>query len=124
MIGQAALFEAHRKEASKKPSRPFNSRMDKTTFKQYTSAWNRLLSYVWRVDDLDEEDRPGFKITRAQQSAFDQVIDAVDTVVETRLPDRGSSGSGSGGPPAAEAKLQSAILEWVIKLLDHQLGDQ
>ena len=46
VIGQPALFEVHRKEPNKKPKKPFNSRMDRTTFKQYTSVWNQLLSYV------------------------------------------------------------------------------
>jgi hypothetical protein len=32
VVGRAALFEAHRKEQGKKPKKPFNSRMDKTTF--------------------------------------------------------------------------------------------
>jgi hypothetical protein len=35
-VGQPALFEAHRKERGVKPSKPFNSRMDKTTFRAYT----------------------------------------------------------------------------------------
>ena len=38
VIGQPALFEVHRKEPNKKPKKPFNSRMDRTTFKQYTSV--------------------------------------------------------------------------------------
>ncbi|KAH8581459.1 hypothetical protein B0O99DRAFT_696828 [Bisporella sp. PMI_857] len=37
VIGQAALFEAHRKKPGTKPKKLFNSRIDKTTFKQYTN---------------------------------------------------------------------------------------
>jgi hypothetical protein len=36
VLGQAALFEAERKDIKKKATKPFNSRMDKTTFQQYT----------------------------------------------------------------------------------------
>jgi hypothetical protein len=36
VVGQPALFEAHRKVRAVKPSKPFNSRMDKTTFRAYT----------------------------------------------------------------------------------------
>ncbi|KAL5318131.1 hypothetical protein ACEPPN_013189 [Leptodophora sp. 'Broadleaf-Isolate-01'] len=78
VVGQAALFEARRKEQGKKSKEPFNSRMDKTTFWQYTLYWNQLLSYVVRTDDLDEEKRPKFMLTSKQQDTFDKLMDTVD----------------------------------------------
>jgi hypothetical protein len=35
VVGLLALFKAHRKEGGRKPSKPFNSRMDLTTFRAY-----------------------------------------------------------------------------------------
>jgi len=56
VVGQASLFEANRMEARKKSTKstkPFNSRMDKTTFPHYTTVWKPLLSIyggheIWR----------------------------------------------------------------------------
>ena len=49
---------------------------------------------------------------------FDQVIDAVDGVIELRLHDPSPQEQ-----EAVDAGLQASILEWVISLLDDQLGD-
>jgi len=110
VVGRAALFEAHRKEEGKKPKKPFNSRMDKTTFRQYTLYWNQLLSYVVRTDDLDKEDRPRFKFTSKQQDMLDELMDAVDQVVEFQ-------------GQMLEAHVQGRVLQFCIALLDHGLAD-
>ena len=126
IVGQATLFEAHRKEASKKATKPFNSRMDKTTFKVYTDVWNQLLSYIWRADDLEEEERPKYKITIQQQEAFDHLIDVVDVVIQSESgPEEyyDNHYSNQPRPETDEARLESAVLELCITLLDHQFGD-
>ena len=120
MVGRAALFEAHRKEQGKKPNKPFNSRMDRTTFRQYTSYWNQLLSYVVRTDDLDEEKRLKFKLTSKQQDTFDQLMDAGDQVVEFQ------GGKEDGDAKACrdlEKHVQNRLLQFCIALLDHNLAD-
>jgi hypothetical protein len=83
-------------------------------------VWKQLLSYIWRANDiLDVDDKPRFRITTRQQSIFDQVINTVDGVVELRLHDPSPQEQ-----EAADAGLQAGILEWVISLLDDQLGNQ
>jgi superfamily II DNA helicase RecQ len=120
VVGQAALFEAHRKEQGKKPTKPFNSRMDKTTFRQYTGYWNQLLSYVVRTDNVDEAKRPRFKFTSKQQDTFDQLMDAVDQVVE--FPGE-KEGENVKVYHELKKHVQDQVLQFCITLLDHELAD-
>ena len=117
VVGQAALFEANRKEHDKKASKPFNSRMDKTTFKQYTGCWKQLLSYISRADDLEEDERPSFKLTSSQQLRFDGLIDITNQVVA--LQEKGQSEE----QETAEKEVESQVLQFCIALLDHRFGD-
>lgn len=111
VVGQAALFEAHRKEAGTKAKKPFNSRMDKTTFREYTRCWNQLLSYIVRADDLEEEKRPKFSMTSQQEAAFDELMDTVDEVVEAGEEEEGLT------------RVRVRLLPFCIALLDHDLAD-
>lgn len=38
----------------------------------------KLLSYIVRMDELDDEKRPKFKMTSVQQDTFDELLEAVD----------------------------------------------
>lgn len=117
VVGRTALFEANRKEAGKKAKRPFNSRVDKTTFRQYTGYWNQVFSYVVRADDLDEDKRLKFSLIGRQQTAFDKLMDAVDQVVESE-----GSGEGDGGEEV-QTEVQQRLLYFCITLLDYNLAD-
>ena len=87
VVGQPALFEAHRKERAAKPSKPFNSRMDKTTFRTYTGHWVQLLSFVFRVEEegLEPGERPGYRLSSGQRLAYDGMIEAAEAVVDGQV---------------------------------------
>src|SRR5438045_882080 len=61
VVGQAALFEANRKESNVEPNRPFDSWMDITTIKNYTRIWRQLLCYIFRAEEAERERRPAYK---------------------------------------------------------------
>ena len=86
-MGQLALFEAHRKERAAKPSKPFNSCMDKTTFRTYTGHWVQLLSFVFRVEEegLELGERPGYRLSSGQRLAYDGMIEAAEAVVDGQV---------------------------------------
>lgn len=116
VIGQPALFEAHRKESCKKPGKPFNSRMDKTTFRQYTNIGKQLLSYIWRANNLEGDETPGFRMSRIQQLHFDNLVDEINAITQPH-------NSSDTANEEAKVRLQSVVLELWIALLDHKLGD-
>jgi hypothetical protein len=70
VVGQAALFEAHRKEVDKKPDKPFHSGLSKGAFKAYTGVWKQLLIYIWRAGVAKEasQESGDRTSTRAQYS--------------------------------------------------------
>ena len=70
MVGKPALVEVNRKERGRKPKRPFNQRMKRGTFTNYTTWWKQLLSYVVRCEELEEDERPAFKYTQQQRAGF------------------------------------------------------
>jgi hypothetical protein len=54
---------------------------------------------------LEEEDRPGFRITSKQQAAFDQVIDPVDVIVQIEAGNQEQE---------AEEKLETLFWSYVL----------
>ena len=70
VVGQAALFEANRKEVSSEPQQPFDSWMDIDTVKRYTRVWKQLLCYIFRAEDEEVDKRPAYKLTGRQQIAI------------------------------------------------------
>ena len=120
VVGQPALFEAHRKEAGKKPSKPFNSCMDPTTFRAYTRHWTQLLSYVFHVEEegLEVEERPSYRLSSKQRLAYDGMVEAAEAVVDGE-----SSGRGQGEQAKAAEEVEGQVLRFCITLLDHALGD-
>ena len=78
------------------------------------------MSYIVRTDNLDEKKRLKFKFTSKQQDKFDELIDAVDQVIEFQ-------GEREGEDIQAYQELgkhvQSRLLQFCIALLDHSLAD-
>ena len=77
VIGQAALFEAHKKEVNKEPNMPFDSWMDITTIKSYVGVWRQLLCYVWRAEEDEPDKRPPYKLTERQDTCLKHVRAAI-----------------------------------------------
>jgi hypothetical protein len=83
-VGINALFEINKKCASKKPAMPFSSFIGEDTLKKYRGFWEQLLCYMCRIEEEEEfeEVRPGYRLTQAQQDAFDQLVGAVDEMTD------------------------------------------
>lgn len=112
------MFEANRKDINgPKPRKPFNSRMNKTTFNKYTGVWKQLLSYMWRSEELDEEERPAFKITHEQQVQFDKLINVVDKIMGF------DDNAVRQEKEKAEKEIESVVLALCIAMLDHTFED-
>ena len=78
------------------------------------------MSYVVRSNDLDEEKWLKFKLTSKQQDTFDQLMDAIDQVVEFQ------GGKEDGNAKAyqdLEKHVQNWLLQFYITLLDHNLAN-
>lgn len=120
VVGQAALFEANRKERGKKARRPFNSKMDPTTFRNYTACWKQLLSYIIRSENLDQDKRPPYSMTSTQRWLLDTMLAAADRVV-----DLGNEEQRGGYEKDQESSKEVGyeLLGFCLALLDHMLKD-
>ncbi|OBT40738.1 hypothetical protein VE00_09793 [Pseudogymnoascus sp. WSF 3629] len=67
VVGQAALFEVHRKEVTQEARMPFDSWMDITTVRSYTQIWRQLLCYVFRAEGEEPEDQLAYQLTERQK---------------------------------------------------------
>ena len=70
VVGQAALFEANRKEVSSEAQQPFDSWMDIDTVKRYTRVWKQLLCYIFRAEDQDVKKQLAYKLQGQQSVAI------------------------------------------------------
>lgn len=98
VVGQAALFEANRKEVNNEPQQLFNSQMDIDIVQQYTSVWKQLLCYIIRAESVETEKQPAYKLTGSQQIAIHEVKEIIQEFQEwkpIKAEDRESGGDES-----------------------------
>nr|CEG03478.1 unnamed protein product [Fusarium acuminatum CS5907] len=81
-VGSQALFEAQRKEVDKKPRRPFDNRMEDDTWARYTAVWIKLMCYIYRVEAMADEDRPGYRLSKRQSESLDELSEIVEAYVD------------------------------------------
>ncbi|KAJ6438733.1 translation initiation factor IF3 [Purpureocillium lavendulum] len=77
-VGSPALFEVQRKEIEKKPSRPFDNRMEEDSWARYKDAWRRLLCILYRTQTGDSDDIPPYELTKRQRKAYYAFADAIE----------------------------------------------
>ena len=74
--GQAVLFEINRRDANVKPHKPFNSRLEDDTWARYKAVFRKLLCFITRAEDGDDDERPPYQLTEKQGDLFDAFYDA------------------------------------------------
>jgi superfamily II DNA helicase RecQ len=135
IVGVNALFEINRKCATKKPAMPFNSFMGEDTLKKYRGYWEQLICYIYRMQEEEEfkEVRPGYRLTRSQQDAFDALVEAADDMTDRNEAQQSQGREQSQNQPSqphngqekdpALEKIDRLCLRLCIALLNHELGD-
>jgi superfamily II DNA helicase RecQ len=109
-VGGQALFEVQRKEVDKKPRRPFDNRVEEDTWARYTAVWVKLVCYIYRAENMDDDKRPRFRLTKRQADKMDELTG----ILEEHVDDPESS-------PLDEKRVEELMLQVVIALLDHRL---
>jgi hypothetical protein len=109
-VGSQALFEVQRKEVDKKPRWPFDNRVEEDTWARYTAVWSKLICYIYRAEALEDDKKPGFKLTKQQGDR----IDALEFMIQGHIQDPEAN-------PLDEDEMDQLTLQLVIALLDHRL---
>ncbi|KAG8670796.1 hypothetical protein FPOAC1_004030 [Fusarium poae] len=109
-VGSQALFEVQRKEVDKKPRRPFDNRVEEDTWARYTAVWVKLICYVYRAETMEDNERPGFRLTKRQGDTMDELTELIEEYVED-----------PEANPLDEERVDELTLQVVMALLDHRL---
>jgi hypothetical protein len=127
VFGQAALFEANRKEVSSEPQQPFDSWMDIDTVKRYIRVWKQLLCYIFRVEDKEPSKRPAYKLNGRQQIAIQGVQEIIKEFQEWKEDQPANDPIDDEEESDKEiefiGRIQQEILRLCIELLNHPLQD-
>ena len=95
--------------------------MRKDTFRKYTTCWKRILSYIVRCEELEDEGKHSpYRFTGQQKASFDQLMETVDQVSDYQ-----EQGKNDKDRVCIEGRVQvrEALLQFCIALLDHDLVD-
>jgi hypothetical protein len=83
VISWNALFEVNRKVLIKERTKPFHFRFKPETQRRYALVIKQLLVYIVRCMSFeDKADRPPFKLSMRQQSAYDIMMEYADDLTE------------------------------------------
>lgn len=125
VVGIHALFEANKKEVDKKPSMPFDSWMDITTVKAYTEVWKKLLRYVFRAEDDDEDKRPPYSLTQRQQAHLGELQRKIQEFQRWQEQQPAREGEEAESEEEVEwmRQVQRMVLQFCIALLNQTLQD-
>jgi hypothetical protein len=129
------MYINRREMGSKDGEKPFNAGQTKSTMVKYSNVWLEIISYVWRTHELpvvrpsDSEDevegkRPPYRITPKQEQCIKKIRRivgrdrAADEVEETESDDKDD-----WLDDQQEQALEGYVLQFMLLLLDHILGD-
>jgi hypothetical protein len=139
VVGMPAIMYIDRRElGGKDNTKPFNAGQTKNTMVKYSNVWLEIISYVWRTHKLpvvrpsDDEDevegkRPPYRITPRQEQCIkkirsivgrDRAADEVDEM-ESDNDDHEDDWLDD----QQEQSLEGYVLQFMLLLLDHVLGD-
>lgn len=117
IVGESSLFHVNAVEYGKKANHPITADMEDGTRKKYHGVWQKLFCYIFRVQEWESDDRPPFRITPHQQSAWMKLVEQADIVPESSI---------DGDTLCEECtesikEMDRRCLRFCITLLDHQL---
>lgn len=119
-VGIFALFEVERRVSGEESNRPFNANIRRDTIRRYRYFWNGIWTYIFRVWQLPPQQRPPFTLTNGQKRLLAEVARVAEGIA---LSKRGGSAGAGLSPKAQREKLEDAVLDLVIELLDQDLKD-
>ncbi|KAK4441880.1 hypothetical protein QBC34DRAFT_457824 [Podospora aff. communis PSN243] len=110
--GHAVLFEINRKKADVKPNRPFDSRMEEDSWGRYKEVIRKLLCFVQRTDQWEEQDQPPHELTAKQADLFNAFTEAAE---------HSASKAADGAADTAHmATTDRSCLDAIVALFNHQ----
>ncbi|KAF5227551.1 hypothetical protein FANTH_14744 [Fusarium anthophilum] len=118
VVSWNVLFEVNRKELHKERSTPFHFRFKRQTRKKYIAVCLQFFAYAVRaISCEDVSDRPPFKLTESQDTAFDMMMDHAAELVD--IDNKVEPVPTSSRITELHQRLEDAALAFYISVLDH-----
>jgi hypothetical protein len=118
VVSWNVLFEVNRKELHKERSTPFHFRFKRQTRKKYIAVCLQFFAYAVRaISCEDASDRPPFKLTESQDTAFDIMMDHAAELVD--IDNKVEPVPTSSRITELHQQLEDAALAFYISVLDH-----
>ncbi|KAK3896362.1 hypothetical protein C8A05DRAFT_40130, partial [Staphylotrichum tortipilum] len=92
-------------------------RMEDDTWAKYKEVYRKLLCFLQRTQDWDDNDRPPYELTEKQGDLFDAFEDAAEEHT------RGQGRISKAEQQAQEDRIDRLCLDMIVALLDHQYRD-
>ncbi|KAH5708161.1 hypothetical protein HBI18_241080 [Parastagonospora nodorum] len=144
VVGMSAMMYINRREfGNSSNEKPLNASQNGKTMRKYSDVWVQIIAYIWRThalpvvrprrseddDDDDEKDegrRPPYRMTVQQKTCLEQLQELVgqDQDREDWFDDIDSDDSDENWvDEQQEEELQRRMHEFMMSLLDQELGD-
>lgn len=112
------LFEVNRKELRKERSTPFHFRFKRQTRKKYIAVCLQFFAYAVRAISCENaSDRPPFRLTKNQVSAFDKMMDNAADLVD--IDNKVEPLPASSRINELHQRLEDSALAFYVSILDH-----
>jgi hypothetical protein len=112
------LFEVNRKELHKERSTPFHFRFKRQTRKKYIAVCLQFFAYAVRAISCENAtDRPPFKLTEGQTTAFDMMMDYAAELID--IDNKVDPMPALSRINELHELLENAALAFYIYVLDH-----
>ncbi|KAF4449199.1 hypothetical protein F53441_7481 [Fusarium austroafricanum] len=118
VVSWNVLFKVNRKELHKERSTPFHFRFKRQTQKKYITVCLQFFAYAIRAISCENAlDRPPFKLTESQVTAFNTIIDHAAELID--INNKVEPMPTSSRINELHRLLEEAALAFYISVLDH-----
>lgn len=115
LVGKEVLLAINQTDVDRVSEGPFDCSMGPEELERCTTVWKRLISYVWRIVDLDPEEMPPFDFTTRQRMALEALVGSLGA---TGLPeDAEGGGVATSDCPGIQDRLEASVLDCCYTLL-------
>jgi superfamily II DNA helicase RecQ len=137
VVGMPAMMYINRREFGNTTNeKPLNAQQTENTMIKYSNAWVEIIAYIWRTHELPvakpdhneemEGRRPPYRISGRQDKWLQKIKEIVsrDSEEDGWFDDTDSETSSDGRLDEQQQEaLEGHVLQFMLSLLDHVLGD-
>ncbi|KAK4074637.1 hypothetical protein Purlil1_12914 [Purpureocillium lilacinum] len=112
-VGSHALYEVARKDVYVTPRRPFDNRVEPSTWTRYKEVWRQLLCILHRTQEGDPADRPPYQLTERQDASYREFV-----AVAKFAKDIAGGEDGHFSTDVADVQCLETVMTWLYDTME------